>query len=156
MFYFIIIFTFIVYCFGNDSDLLSQLKQKYRLLSLKYHPDKHNFDIDISTILFAELSNIYDLFVDVVKENVEDCNIWEKKYLLLEKKYTKFEKLSKQQTTNYNQLYDDYVDLDKEHIEKYDELYQKYIQLQKTEKNYYKLVNKYNNLVKDYNNLLED
>ena len=123
----IIIIVFIVSCFGNDSDLLSQLKQKYRLLSLTYHPDKHNFDVEVSTILFAELSNIYDLFVDTIKDKMED-SVWENKYYLLEKKYKKLDKLSKQQAENYNQMYEDYVGLDQQHIEKYDELYKQYIQ----------------------------
>ena len=158
----IIVVAFIASCVGNETDLLTELKKKYRLLSLTYHPDKHNFDIDVSTILFAELSNIYDLFVDTIKDYMKD-SIWEQKYNFIEKKYKKLEKLSQQQTQNYNQLYEDYIGLDQQHIDSYNQLYQDYIKLQQNmnnnkniENKYNKLVNKYNKLVKDYNNLLED
>jgi curved DNA-binding protein CbpA len=158
----IIVIACIASCVGNETDLLTELKKKYRLLSLTYHPDKHNFDLDVSTILFAELSNIYDLFVDTIKDYMKH-SIWEQKYNFIEKKYKKLEKLCQQQTQNYNQLYEDYVGLDQQHIDSYNQLYQDYIKLQQNmnnnkniENKYNKLVNKYNKLVKDYNNLLED
>ena len=147
----IIVIAFIASCVANETDLLGELKQKYRLLSLNYHPDKHNFDVEISTILFAELSNIYDLFVDTIKDKMQD-SVCEKKYNLLEKKYTKLGKLSTQQAENYNQLYEDFVELDQQNIK----LQQNMNNNKNIEKKYYNLVDKYNKLVKDYNNLLED
>jgi curved DNA-binding protein CbpA len=148
----IIVIAFICSSIANETDLLAELKQKYRLLSLTYHPDKHNFDVDVSTILFAELSNIYHLFLDSVKNKIEYYSVFEKKYNLLEKKYKKLDKLSKQQAENYNQLYEDFVGLDQQNIK----LQQNMNNSKNIQKKYYNLVDKYNKLVKDYNNLLED
>lgn len=119
----ILLLAFIVSCFGNETKLLNDLKKKYRTISLKYHPDKQNYSKDISNILFAEVSNIYEMFIESVKLHMKDCD---------DNKYKKLEK-------EYNNL---------EIVKRYNSLEKKYKELDKL---YNKLIEEYNNLVEDYN-----
>lgn len=115
--------AFIVSSLGNEQKLLNDLKKKYRSISLKYHPDKQNYSKDISTILFAEVTNIYEMFIESVKLHMEDCD--DNKYKKVEKEYNNLEIVKR-----YNSLEKKYKELDKQ---------------------YYKLIEEYNNLVEDYN-----
>jgi hypothetical protein len=80
---------------------LNVLKKKYRTILLKYHPDKQNYSKEISNILFAEVSNIYEMFLDSVKLHM-DCDNTE--YNLLEKKYKKLNKQYYKLIHEYNKL----------------------------------------------------
>jgi DnaJ-class molecular chaperone len=134
----ILLIAFIVSCFCEETNLLNELKKKYRHLSLKYHPDKQNYSKEISTILFAEISNIYELLMDSVKENMdfgnknnlEIYNSLEKKYKVLDKQY-------------YN-LIDEYNNLVEENIDLQNNIKQQ-------NKEYNNLIYKYNKLVNNFN-----
>jgi DnaJ-class molecular chaperone len=131
-----------VSCFCEENKLLNDLKKKYRTISLKYHPDKQNYSKDISTILFAEISNIYEMFLDSVKLQKGDAS--DNKYNSLEKKYYKL-------INEYNNLVEDYNFKNSEMNDLQNNINQQnkeYINLQNE---YNKLIYKYNKLVKKYN-----
>ena len=137
----ILLIAFVVSCFGDDTKILNELKKKYRQLTLKYHPDKQNYSKEISTILFAEVSNIYEMFIDSIKENMacDHTNNLEiiKIYNSLEKKYKALDK-------QYDNLIEEYNNLVEENIE-----LQNNIKQQNNE--YNNLIYKYNKLVNKYN-----
>ena len=131
----VILLSFIVSCFCNETNLLNDLKKKYRQLSLKYHPDKQNYSKDISNILFGEVSTIYEMFMVVIQENMACGNL--EIYNSLEKKYKALDK-------QYDILIGEYNILVEENIELQNNIKQQ-------NKEYNKLINKYNNLVNKYN-----
>ena len=134
----ILLLAFIVSCFGNETKLINDLKKKFRLLSLKYHPDKQNYSKEISTILFAEISNIYEMFMDVIQVNIVCSNTNNLEiYNSLEKKYKALDK-------QYDNLIDEYNILVEENIDLQNKIKQQ-------NKEYNILINKYNKLVNKYN-----
>lgn len=137
-----LLIAFIVSCFGDETKLLNDLKKKYRTMSLKYHPDKQNYSKEISTILFAEVSNIYEMFMDSVKLHMGCEEV--KGYNSLEKKYYKL-------INEYNNLVEDYNFKNSENNDLQNIINQQkneYINLQN---DYNKLIYKYNKIVKKYN-----
>jgi hypothetical protein len=133
----ILLLAFIISCFGNETKLLNDIKKKYRLLSLKYHPDKQNYSKDISTILFTEVSTIYEMFVVVIKENIICANTNYVLYNSLEKKYKALDKQYDNLINEYNILVEENIDLQNN--------------IKQQNKEYNILINKYNNLVNKYN-----
>lgn len=131
----ILLLAVIVSSFGNEQKLLNELKKKYRAISLKYHPDKQNYSKDISNILFAEVTNIYKIFMDSLKENMA-CNNLEI-YKSLEKKYKALDK-----------QYDNFIEENNNLVEENIELQNN---IKQQNKEYNKLVKKYNKLISNYN-----
>jgi hypothetical protein len=134
----ILLLAFIVSCFGNETKLINDLKKKYRHLSLKYHPDKQNYSKEISTILFTEVSNIYEMFMVVIQENIVGGNTNNLEiYNSLEKKYKALDKQYDILIGEYNILVEENIDLQNK--------------IKQQNKEYNIIINKYNKLVDKYN-----
>ena len=138
----ILLIAFIVSCFCEENKLLNDLKKKYRTISLKYHPDKQNYSKDISTILFAEISNIYEMFLDSVKLHMVCDEV--KGYNSLEKKYYKL-------INEYNNLVEDYNFKNSEMNDLQNNINQQKNEYNNLQNEYNKLIYKYNKIVKKYN-----
>jgi len=77
LFNIIFLISIVIYSYANEIDLknsiLKNLKKKYHLLSLKYHPDKQKYNTEISNILFNEITDIYtELHKYIISLNFND------------------------------------------------------------------------------------
>jgi len=82
----IVLATIVIACLANEHELLKELKQLYKKMAIQYHPDKQHYSKEVSNILFAETTNIYESFISIVKKNIEENEEYEcKKYHTLEK-----------------------------------------------------------------------
>lgn len=88
--------TMVIACLANDTELIKELKQLYKKMAIQYHPDKQHYSKEISNILFAETTNIYESFISIVKKNIEkNEEIKCKKSYKLSEEYANVEKHTK-------------------------------------------------------------